>query len=611
MHTLILGLDAYDPKIFERLSGQGKLPNLTRYAGADGYARFEVSNPPQSEVSWTSIATGLNPGAHGIFDFVHRDPGTYTPYPSLLPTKTGLAGTQFVPPHTAMTLFEQATRQGFPATVLWWPATFPARPELPVRTLPGLGAPDVLGRMGVGTFFCSQAGSISVEGKIPVLPLEAAGRARFRASLPGPSRKTRRGPQPSSLKVQLELADDNPARLIIGKTRTELLTGTWSPIIELTFPMGRFLKVHALTRAILTQVEPDVRLYLLPLQLHPLHSPWRYGTPGSFVAQVWREHGPFLTLGMPQDTTALEEGYINDQQFLDLCDSILETRRRILMGELERFPEGVLASVFDSLDRVQHVFCRRRPDVIEAWYAKLDQLVGQVAQRTTELGMEGIRTIVISDHGITRFEYKVHLNRWLAERGYLQQKAHSTSNDLTAVDWTRTQAYAVGLNSLYLNQAGREGQGCVPADECQSLIQRLQHDLRDWQGPDGRPVVGKAWSREEAFVGPLASYGPDIVVGFAPGYRASAETGLGKWKQTAIEPNPDVWNSDHCVDYREVPGVLFSSRDLRAYAHPSYRDIPQLTIGMEPAHRDAAPPPTLGDEDREMVEERLRGLGYL
>ena len=92
MHTLILGLDAFDATTFEQLSEQGKLPNLTEYVEAGRYARFEVANPPQSEVSWTSIATGLNPGGHGLFDFVYRDPATYHIGVSLLPTRRGFAG---------------------------------------------------------------------------------------------------------------------------------------------------------------------------------------------------------------------------------------------------------------------------------------------------------------------------------------------------------------------------------------------------------------------------------------------------------------------------------------------------------------------------------------
>jgi len=112
MHTLILGFDSLDPVTFERLASQGKMPNLTKYAEAGKYARFEISDPPQTEVSWTSIATGLNPGGHGIFDFVHRDPETYTPFVSLLPTRRNIAGVQFVPPYKANTIFEEKTFWG-------------------------------------------------------------------------------------------------------------------------------------------------------------------------------------------------------------------------------------------------------------------------------------------------------------------------------------------------------------------------------------------------------------------------------------------------------------------------------------------------------------------
>jgi predicted AlkP superfamily phosphohydrolase/phosphomutase len=125
MRILIVGFDAFDPVRFERLAEEGRLPHLSRYVELGGYAHPGVSNPPQTEVSWTSIDTGLDPGGHGIFDFVHRDPATYTPYVSLLPTQRSLFGTRFVPPFEASTIFDEVARQGYPASILWWPATFP------------------------------------------------------------------------------------------------------------------------------------------------------------------------------------------------------------------------------------------------------------------------------------------------------------------------------------------------------------------------------------------------------------------------------------------------------------------------------------------------------
>ena len=612
MHTLILGLDAFDATTFEQLSEQGKLPNLTEYVEAGRYARFEVANPPQSEVSWTSIATGLNPGGHGLFDFVYRDPATYHIGVSLLPTRRGFAGSTFVRPSAARTVFDEAVHQGFPATVLWWPATFPALPQSPVRTLPGLGTPDIHGRLGVGTLFVADGELAQSERKTPVVALRHSGKGRHSGRLLGPVRKTRKGVRESAVELHFDLTGDQSARLSVGRQTIELVEGRWSPILDVAFRLGRSLTVHAVTRVILSQVQPNVKLYFLPLQLHPLHSPWRYATPRSFVKKVWKTSGPFLTLGWPQDTTGLEDDCITDQQFLDLCSSVFSTRERLLMHQLERFREEILASVFDSLDRVQHMFRRDRPDIVEEWYMKLDSFVGRVVARLAALGSHRARVIIVSDHGFSDFDYKVHLNRWLVDRGYLVSRNDGDSGSLREVDWSRSRAYAVGLNSLYLNLAGREGKGCVQAEEKEILTRKLQDQLMSWRGPDDRPVVQRVWDQGDVFEGPLAEYGPDIVVGFSPGHRASAQTGLGKWEKAAIVPNRDHWGADHCIDPQAVPGVLFSNQGLGHLCHPSYRDIPALVLGTAIEQGDSAPsPPSYSDEDEETVEERLRGLGYL
>ena len=127
MKSILLGFDAFDPVLFEHLHNQGKMPHLSKFLVKSGYSKFRVSNPPQSEVSWTSIATGLNPGGHGLFDFVHRDPKSYNLFVSLLPTRSSVLGTIFSPPHQAETIFSAAVKDGFPAMSLWWPATFPAQ----------------------------------------------------------------------------------------------------------------------------------------------------------------------------------------------------------------------------------------------------------------------------------------------------------------------------------------------------------------------------------------------------------------------------------------------------------------------------------------------------
>ena len=614
MRVLIIGLDAFDPVIFERLNNAGRLPNLRRYVAKNGYSRFAVSNPPQSEVSWTSIATGLNPGGHGMFDFVHRNPANYALNVSLLPTKEGLAGTQFAEPYNARTIFDQTVAMGQQATVLWWPAMFPARLKSPVRSLPGLGTPDLLGRLGVGVYLTTKSNAADESRKTPVAPLQKNGKA-YTGQLAGPMRKGRDGVEPSTLDVRIEPSSANSARVSVGKQSFDLKVGEWSPLFELSFKVNMILSIKAVTQVILVENGSEVSLYVFPLQIHPLASPWPYGTPRDFVGQVWKDCGPFPTIGWPQDTTALEDGCINDEQFLTLCKNVDRLRENVLMHQIDRFDQGVLACVFDTLDRIQHMFYRDRLDIIEQWYEDIDKLIGRIELRLKQRNLlDKTKIIILSDHGFSEFDTKVHLNRWLLDNDYLiAPSGTGGKGSMMMANWPRTQAYAIGLNSIYLNMAGREGKGSVSPDDREAVANRLRDGLLQWRDERGRQVVGHVWHQHEAFDGPLASYGPDLVIGYAPGFRGSAQTGLGEWETQPLEPNRDHWGADHCIDVTSVPGVLFTNAAALAdFPNPSYRDIPALSIGTQPDASVSTPPPTSSaDEDEKVIEERLRSLGYL
>lgn len=613
MKSIVVGLDAFDPGIFEDLYNQGKMPNLGRYVEVGSYARLQIANPPQSEVSWTSLATGLNPGSHGIFDFVHRNPATYALHVSMLPTTKKLMGVQFARAHNAPTLFDAAVQQGYPATSLWWPVTFPARFESPVRTLPGLGTPDILGRLGAGIFFSPITDLAGEAFKTNIELLDRIGEGRYRGLLPGPSRKKGTELQPATLRVELDLGEEYSARLKLDKKEFELTKGIWSPIVQLSFPIKFGLSVKAITRVILTEFHGEPGLYFLPLQIHPLYSPWPYASPRGFAKSNWKMFGPFLTLGWPQDTTGLEEGFLDDEQFLDLCEAIHQTRERIFLNQVQEFREGVLASIFDTLDRVQHMFLRDRPEVVVRWYEKLDTMLGRIEEHIKQGQDLQPDIFVLSDHGFAPFEYKVHLNRWLMDQGFLSTSTPNEQGRMQEIDWSQTRAYALGLNSIYLNQAEREAEGVVTANQTEEQRNAIREQLTNWKGPDGRNVAQRVYKREEVFEGPLCQFAPDLVVGFNRGYRASAQTGLGGWEEKSIEVNDDHWGADHCIDPDLVPGVLFSKSSLHGLSHPSYRDFPELVTGEALDLRDppASEAPAFHDEDQKVLEERLKDLGYL
>jgi hypothetical protein len=413
------------------------------------------------------------------------------------------------------------------------------------------------------------------------------------------------------LPATVEVLDEGTANLTFGSQKLKLSLGKWSPILELQFKAGFAFNVHSITQVILTQLKDEVSLYFLPLQIHPLHPLWHYATPSSLVKESWSVTGGFLTLGWPQDTNGLEEGCISDEQFLDLCDSIFSQRKKIFFHQLSKFREGVLAGIFDCLDRVQHMFMRTRPDIVEQWYLKLDVFVGEVQSAIDKLGLEKVRYIVMSDHGFRTFEEKVHLNHWLTGNGYMSVAGSNETPDLRDVSWDKTQAYAIGLNSLYLNVANREGQGIVQPAEIEPLLEKIKTGLLEWKADDGRQIISRVLLKHEAFNGPYSRLGPDLVIGYAPGFRASSETGLGKSAAASLEENHDHWGADHCIDSTKVPAVLFVNRDISNMPGVSFRDIPFLALGKHLDQSYIKPPSQTGAQGQKDLEERLKGLGYL
>jgi predicted AlkP superfamily phosphohydrolase/phosphomutase len=168
--------------------------------------------------------------------------------------------------------------------------------------------------------------------------------------------------------------------------------------------------------------------------------------------------------------------------------------------------------------------------------------------------------MVMSDHGFAPWKKKVHLNAWLAERGYLVPAATPSGGPLGHIDWERTRAYAIGLNLLYLNRKGREPHGIVEDRDADWLLARIEQELEELRDPeDGTRVVTRTFRPEPTL---YAERAPDLIVGYARGYRASDPSALGEIGTAVLERNDDRWSGDHCMDPMHVPGVLATNRPL-------------------------------------------------
>jgi predicted AlkP superfamily phosphohydrolase/phosphomutase len=200
-------------------------------------------------------------------------------------------------------------------------------------------------------------------------------------------------------------------------------------------------------------------------------------------------------------------------------------------------------------------------------YVGLDRIVGETLDA---LGAEDT-LIVLSDHGFAPWRRTFNLNTWLKEEGYLTLANPAREDDpglFGNVDWTRTRAYGVGLNGLYINVRGREMSGEVAPEDRERVMEEIAARLLATIDPaTALPAITKVYRRDDVYTD--AGYfdrAPDLVIGYARGTRGSDETALGGIPKQVMVDNTNPWSGDHCMDHETVPGVLLSNRALRKAA---------------------------------------------
>jgi predicted AlkP superfamily phosphohydrolase/phosphomutase len=194
-------------------------------------------------------------------------------------------------------------------------------------------------------------------------------------------------------------------------------------------------------------------------------------------------------------------------------------------------------------------------------YQVFDRIVGRTLERLSDDDL----LVVMSDHGFTSWRRSFHLNTWLWKNGYLALSGSRPEGDapFAGVDWSRTRAYALGINGLYLNLAGRERWGIVHPSEREALMDEVARKLAATVDPaTGRPAVARVFPRERYGDRGQLDVGPDLIVAYAAGTRGSNESALGEVPPEVFADNEAAWSGDHCMDPDAVPGVLFASRPL-------------------------------------------------
>jgi predicted AlkP superfamily phosphohydrolase/phosphomutase len=582
--VIVIGLDGLEPRVVARLIQAGELPNLARLRESGGtMARVATTRPAQTPVAWSTFATGVNPGGHGIFDFLRRNPKTYLPE---LAFSKYEQKNLFRPPKAVnlrggTPVWDLLTSAGRSATIIRCPCTYPPD-RIQGRMLSGMGVPDLRGGLGTPTFYTTDPSAKPRESERLVHP-RPLGDGLFAIELIGP-RDPRTG---GDTKIEATLRiDDTAGRGFIRSDGTpseiEVSLGGWSGWLRVKFKLGMLQSVRGMLRFHLAACGPKPELYASPVNFDPDAPLFGISEPPEYAGELARRIGLFHTTGMVEDHTGLNNERLTESAFLDQCETAWREREAMMLDGLRSFDDGLFYCLFDTPDRIQHLFWRytepghpanlgTTPDpafasAIDDAYRRCDVIVG----RALEFADDNTLFIAMSDHGFNSFQRGVHLNTWLHDNGFLKLKeglepGEAAGDLLRQVDWGQTKAYALGLGGIYLNLAGREERGIVSAGDAASVRGALIQGLTGLTDPgrNGTASINRVVPRETAYSGPHVSDAPDLLVDFAPGYRVSWSSSMGGIAEGHFENNVRKWSGDHIIDPEQVPGVLFMNRSFR------------------------------------------------
>jgi predicted AlkP superfamily phosphohydrolase/phosphomutase len=608
--VVILGLDGMDPGLTTKFMREGRMPNFQKLAEKGVFRPLDTSVPSMSPVAWSTFATGVDASHHCIYDFLTRDPCTYAPM--LSSTDIGSAkkvlniGRYIVPLGKARMKLLQKSQHFWKllgekhifSIIQRVPITFPPVPFKNGMLLSGMCVPDLRGSQGTFSFFSteSEGGEAKFIGGEQTV-LRRKGNV-IRSRLVGPDHSILASGGRMTLPFTLSIADDERSALleIEGAEPVTLALEEYSDWVELSFKAGLGIKVSGIAKFYLISTQPHVNLYMTPIHIDPENPAMPISHPEVYAIYLAKKQGKFATLGLAEDTWSLNNRVVDEKVFLDQAMAIYDEREVMFLDAVKQSKNGLVTTVFDTTDRIQHMFYRyldpthpanagkdteKWKDSIGRVYERTDELVGKVWPLVDD---PNTVFMVISDHGFTNFRRGVNINSWLRDNGYLflkDENARTSGEYFDGIDWSRTRAFALGLTGIFINRKGREKSGIVEeGGEYRQLVQELAQKLGQLIDPaTGRECVRRVAVSQQFFRGPYRFDAPDLLVGWEGGYRNSWECATGQVTEEVFCDNTRSWSGDHCVDPSIVPGVFFCDRAI-VEDNPRLVDVPATVMRL-------------------------------
>ncbi|MDY6853849.1 MAG: alkaline phosphatase family protein [Thermodesulfobacteriota bacterium] len=602
--VVIVGLDGMDHELTATYMEEGKLPHLTQLSESGTFRKLRTTLPAMSPVAWSSFITGVDPSRHNIFDFLNRDLKTYLPELSSTKIERSLKslsiGKYSIPlgkPYIKLLrkgkpFWNILSEYGIFSSILRVPMTFPPE-KLNGVLLSGMCVPDLKGTQGTFTYYSSNGDPVGKRTGGVQIPVTIEG-ARISTYIPGPDNNIVTQDGEMRIPLDITLKGEDAAELRISSERFMLKKGSFSKWIQLTFKPVFNMKIRGVCRFFIKQINPFFEMYMTAIHIDPEKPALPISSPFSYSIYLSKMMGSYATLGLAEDTWALNERVIDEEMFLDQADIYHQEREEMFFNALDRTKKGLCACVFDMTDRIQHMFMRfqsvdhpanendekieKYKSVIPDLYQRMDCLIGKIMKKMDDKTV----LMVISDHGFKPFRRGVNLNTWLHKNGYLCLKDENETGGewFQNVDWNKTRAYTFGLSGIYINEKGRESKGVVHSDKKKELNRELKERLQGLVDHErGETAIRNVFITSELFNGPYLESAPDLIIGYNEGYRASWGAAVGRADEEIFEDNTKSWSGDHCIDPELVPGIFFCNRKIISNA-PHIKDIAPTVLNV-------------------------------
>ena len=367
--AVILGFDGMDPELADRFMKEGRLPNLAKLREKGTFSKLRTTFPAISPVAWSTFMTGVNPGKHNIYDFLARNTSNYLPYLSSAeikgPKRHIKIGKYSIPfGKTEIKAMRKGTpfwhwlgNAGIFSSVIRVPVTFPPEKFQGVL-LSGMCVPDLKGSQGTFCLCTTRASSDKFrEGGVRVRIERKNGVCR--SYVPGPDNPLveKAGELRAAFEIRPELGSKS-ARFVFGSEKFTLKIGEYSEWIPAEFKAGVGFTAHGICRFYLKELSSEVEVYVTPVNIDPGHPDLPISHPVTYSIYLAKLFGPYATLGLAEDTWALNEHVLDDDAFLAQAYGNHEDRERMLFDALDKTKQGLCTCVFDTTDRIQHMFWR-------------------------------------------------------------------------------------------------------------------------------------------------------------------------------------------------------------------------------------------------------------